>query len=595
MTTVAFDTETKGLDWWNTDQQAFLATWATEKGEWHADLSDTRQAATFLQALKDADTIVAHNLSFDVHQVRETLGFDILTETNARLYDTDIISRVLYPDGQRDANDPDSRGGHGLKELASVYLRADARSAEDHIEQMASSMGLKLKGPSADIGAYYDVWRAYPLEMEKYARDDARFTFDLYQRFLPELTGKVGECYALEQATTPYLIQAEQRGIRVDQGAVYPLKKFYERQAEKAYATLEQELGEEALGGKGSEDALIEALIKIGIPLHEKTKTGKLAVNKFALQKFEAEFPIIATLFEYRTAKKFLSTYIGPMVDRSVVHPSFKQCGAWTGRMSCMRPNMQNIPKRAGKEVRAMFVPRDDHSFIVADYESIEVRLLAYYLNDPGFIELITGGHDPHAWMAANIWGGEPGDFHKDGPNAKQRGLAKNILFAITYGAGNPRVTSMLIDADFPVTKVDERGASPEGAALLSKIKSSLPRYHKLNGRIKKKLKTTGYVQTLFGRVQTVSKGKEYVGLNALIQGSAADIMKQGLVNVSESCRSLGGQPVLTVHDEIVVEIPTENAQEALPLVERAMVEAYPLAPPLSVSGTIVSTNYADA
>lgn len=592
MTTVAFDTETKGLDWWNPSQQAFLASWATEKGEWHADLSDTGQAATFLQALSDADTIVAHNLSFDVHQVRETLGFDIL-DLDVQLFDTDLISRILYPDGQY--VEGEAKSGHGLKELASIYLRANAREAEEHIEQMANSMGLKLKGANADIGAYHDVWRAYPLEMEKYARDDARFTYDLYQRFLPELTGKAGECYALEQATTPQLIRAEQRGVAVDQGAVYPLKKEYERRAEEAYATLEQELGEAALGGPGSEDALIEALQKLGIPLHEKTPTGKLAVNKFALQKFENEFPIIQTLFDYRTAKKFLSTYIGPMVDRSIVHPSFKQCGAWTGRMSCMRPNMQNIPKRAGKEVRAMFVPRDGYCYVVADYESIEVRLLAYYLNDPGFIQLIAEGHDPHAWMAANIWGGEPSDFHKDGPNAKQRGLAKNILFAITYGAGNPRVTSMLIDAGFPVSKVDSRGASPEGAALLSKIKSSLPRYHKLNNRIKKKLKTQGYVQTLFGRVQTVTKGKEYVGLNALIQGSAADIMKQGLVNVCEATNHLGARPLLVVHDEVVVETPLEYAEETKALVEKALVEAYPLSPALAVSGTIVTTNYADA
>lgn len=241
-----------------------------------------------------------------------------------------------------------------------------------------------------------------------------------------------------------------------------------------------------------------------------------------------------------------------------------------------------------------MFVPRPDYCFIVCDYESIEVRLLSYYLNDPGFIALIAGGHDPHAWMAANIWGGEPSEFHKEGPRARDRNIAKNILFAITYGAGNPRVTSMLIDAGYPV-KVDSEGRSPEAAALLSKIKSSLPRYHKLNSRIKKKLRTEGYVQTLFGRVQTVTKGKEYVGLNAIIQGSAADIMKQGLVNVCDATAHLGATPLLVVHDEVVVETPLEYAEETKSLVETALVEAYQLAPPLAVSSTIVTTNYADA
>jgi len=99
---------------------------------------------------------------------------------------------------------------------------------------------------------------------------------------------------------------------------------------------------------------------------------------------------------------------------REIVHPSFFQCEAWTSRMSCRRPNMQNIPKRAGKEVRSILVPREGHAFVIYDYESIEVRLLAHYLGDAGFQQLIEDGHDPHAWMATNIWGGAMEDFVKD-------------------------------------------------------------------------------------------------------------------------------------------------------------------------------------
>jgi DNA polymerase-1 len=92
-----------------------------------------------------------------------------------------------------------------------------------------------------------------------------------------------------------------------------------------------------------------------------------------------------------------------------------------------------------------------------------------------------------------------------------------------------------------------------------------------------------------------VKKDKSYVGLNALIQGSAADIMKQGLINVDDAVRPLGGIPLLVVHDEVVVEVPTENADEALQRMEEALIAAYSLNPKLAVEGSVVHTSYADA
>src|SRR5262245_49613561 len=98
MTIIAFDTETKGFDWFD-GETAFLATTADRRREWAYDLSDEKQAGAFIDQLVGADVIVAHNLSFDVHQVRATLGFDILTETAAGLFDTDLMARVAWPEG----------------------------------------------------------------------------------------------------------------------------------------------------------------------------------------------------------------------------------------------------------------------------------------------------------------------------------------------------------------------------------------------------------------------------------------------------------------------------------------------------------------
>ena len=574
---IGFDTETRGLDWFDPEHQAFLATWADARSEYHIPLLDSKDRKRFNDIMKKEKALVAHNTKFDVHQVRATTGYDALSNGH-ELHDTDIMSRVLYPEGQRKG----SRGGHGLKNLAQVYLRADAADAEDAIKEMGKSIGLKTLKKT---GAYYDVWRAYPEVMEEYARLDARYTYDLFHRFAAEMAqnDKAREVYELEMRVLPILIQAEAIGVQVDQAAVQSLLGEWQPVHDELYEWLCKQLGEESLTGEGSQDKLREALLDAGVPLHRKTDGGILSTDKYALQEFEDEFEVVAKLTEWRTAKRFLDTYIGPMVDRDVVHASFQQAEAWTGRMSCRRPNMQNIPKRTGKEVRAMFVPREGYSFVVCDYEGIESRLLAYYLGDDEYRQLFREGRDPHAWMAAQIHGGDPEDYGKETPNRALRDKAKHTTFAITYGAGAPRVSDM------------NKISRDEAKALISKLKASLPGWHKLNRRIRNKVENLGYVNTIYGRKNPVNKDKAYVGLNALIQGSAADIMKRGLVNVDEAVSDLGGRPLLVVHDEVVIEVPTENAQEALRRTEAAMVEAYDLDPQLAVEGSVVHTSYADA
>jgi DNA polymerase-1 len=577
MSALSFDTETKGLSWWDPDEQAFLATWADESTQQHAVLSDPDDTAKFTGSLMKAPTLIGHNLKFDIHQTYETLGLDVL-ELGAELHDTDLLARVVHPELRSTGK------GYGLKELGKVFVDGSAAEAEDAIKDMGKAIGLRTM---RQAGAYYDVWRAYPEVMEEYARQDARLTYDLYDLMAPSLSDPaIKRIYDLEMAVLPVLTRAERRGIRTDQAAVARLKAEYEPALLEVREYLTVELGEQALGGEGSGDALTEALLSLGVPLHKKTDSGKLATNKFALAEFAAEYPQIAKLEEYRTLSRFLSTYIGAVEGRDVVHADFMQFEAWTGRMSCRRPNMQNWPQRAGKEVRAVFVPREGHSFVICDYDTIEVRLLAYYLGDEHFRQMIAEGRDMHSWMAAQIWGGEPNDWRKDGPRAEgeqSRKTARHTLFAVMYGAGAKRVAAM-------------NGMEYDDAkALISKIKSSLPNYYKLNKRIRNKVESEGHINTLFGRKNVVKKDKAYVGLNALIQGSAADVMKAGLVLVDEAVRPLGGIPLLVVHDEVVVEVPSEFAAECLALAEQALVSAYALSPPLGVSGSVVTTSYADA
>lgn len=590
---ISFDTETQGLSWWDPDEQAFLATWADARGEYHRVLLDAKDRAAFAKMMTKQKFVIAHNMPFDAHQIRETCGIDLLT-TGAELHDTNILARVVFPEGQ-------TKGGYKLKDLGTAYLKADAKAEQDAIKAMAKTIGLRALSQHR---AFYDIWRAYPDVMEAYARQDARLTYDLFELFNKQLQKDTNaqRVYALERKVQPILIAAEQKGLAIDQAAVQSLTNEWQPIRDQLHEYLVGALGADALEGDGSQDALRDGLLRAGVPLHEKTESGQLSTNKFALQEFAAEHEVIGKLMEYRTAERFLRTYLGPMTDVDVTHTSIEQIGAWTGRMSSRRPNLQNLPKRAGKEVRAMIVPRPGHALVVCDYESIEARLLAYYLGDPGYRALVVE-RDSHAWMASNIWGGTPERYLKGGPNNKLRDLAKNILFAITYGAGRKRVASMLLDAGLLPPMVVVKGVKQAldkfawAGSIISKVKKSLPNYYKLNKRIKNKIENVGYVNTYFGRKNPVKRDKAYVGLNALIQGTAADIMKQGVVNIHEANVDTGAQLLLVVHDEALLEVPLANAAECLELTTTAMIEAAPegLNPGMAVTGSIVTTNYADA
>ncbi len=608
MSTRSFDTETGGLDWFEPDQQAFLTTWSDQRGNDHlAHQDDARAMAAFKSDMRASDVIAAHNLPFDVHQTRESAnGFDLL-KLGKKLVDTALLARVALPErrsGEGDAS------GFDLDALSKTYLPADQQKLS------LADLGKQHKISLKKKGGYKALHEVEPEAFEAYARGDTRTTVELLPVLEGKLTDKLRPTWELERELMPHLIRAEARGVAVDQSKVQPLAIAHVDKQAQAYDELVMRCGDHVFAdpndpdGSDDHEALRESLLAQGVPLHRLTPSGELATNKFALAEF-AEFPVVRALQDYRTSSKFLATYINPMLGRDVVHPSFWQVGAWTGRMSCSRPNMQNLPVRGegSSELRAMFVPRPGHVFVVSDYDQIELRLLAHYLNDDGFKAKITRGDDVFAELAAFLWGGDAGDYHKGTPGAARRGDAKNTTYAISYGAGGGRITDMLgLDPGPPlgptawtVQRGYQKATDPchaEARKVINKVKSWLPGYEALagrkGGRIPEKIRRDGFVSTINGRKQIVNRDKEYVGLNALIQGSAADIFKQGVINAAEAVAHLGALPVLFVHDEIVTECPIEHAAECLALQDAAMEAAWYLNPPLSVSGSIAANNYSE-
>jgi len=607
---LGFDTETLGLRPYR-GETAFLGTWADEDKEYVGPLVGERAdegRPAYVSALQSADCLVAHNLKFDAHQTAVTVGENIF-EYGCELHDTDLMSRVLMPEGQRK-----DRGGHGLKNLSTVFLRADAKDAEDKIKEIAKNvLGRKsLK----EGGAYYDVWRAYPDAMEQYALLDARYTYDLAKQFLPQFDNdaRLWDLYNLERDVQRVLYYAEAKGVRVDQEAVERVDKEYVGRLAAARDHCNEHLGF-IPEGEGNEERLRDALLKAGVELTEETPTGDLATNARALARFK-DNPAVSALFEYRRVLKFMTTYIEPLMEVDVVHPDFQQAEAWTGRMSCRNPNMQNLPKRSDKadatelRMRSMFVPREDHYFVVADYKSIEPRILAWYLGVPDYRKVVDEDRTYELACAA-AWGhlseehADPDSYAKGGPLEELRGVGKLIYLSICYGGGGGVVRDNInqnappeyhLDLDWvkdPTNKYDTPHDSQE---LKKRIVASIPGFGTWNsglrGRVEGKIKNEGFVRTLLGRKQIVDPDKKYVGLNALIQGSAADIMKKAAVNLDQ----LEGQPLLFVHDEVVMEYPKDyDPQKAQAEVIEAMESAYDLDPPLRVDASVTEVSYAHA
>lgn len=614
--TVAFDTETGGLSWFEPEEQAFLITWADADGAYYADVRDDAAVLRFIRTIQSADEIVGHNLPFDIHMVRATLGIDILgiaEYLGTLLHDTHLYDVVLFPEGQRKG-----RGGHGLEAMTQSHL-GRGRKADD-VDELAEA-AKALGGSLHTSGMYRRIYEADPDLMIRYAVGDAQDTYDLFHVMrekcaaAPENLRRVVE---LEHQLMPIVIRAEQRGVRTDQAEVIKFKGQFERQEHELRERLMTELGgvpqgpsddaEFLFDGKGSKRALVEALQNIGVPLTERSpKTGAISTSKAALAPHVPDFPIIEDLFEWRRVVRFLNTYIGPMVGRDVIHTSYQQNEAWTGRMASRRPNMQNWPRRAGQEVRNVLQAREGHSLVIADFAQMEAMIIVRYMNDPGLIEAMENGLDMNAFTASLIWGGTPADWGKDTPNAegeRSRATARHTLYATLYGAGAGRVTQQLpfLDRGPYYELGDEDGVLRDrdtGALILVRpwknttwprpgwqfqaardlqnaIKNNMPGYKEFVRRMSDKIDDVGYVNTYYGRQNPIPRDKKYVAVAGIVQGTGADVLKLAAVKAAPALALLGGQLLMFTHDELVAEVPDEHAEQALAALIEAMETAAP-------------------
>jgi DNA polymerase-1 len=394
----------------------------------------------------------------------------------------------------------------------------------------------------------------------------------------------------LEWPLVPVLAALEQVGVRVDTGALKLLSKTLDQEMD-ARSSRVFELAGEAFN-INSPKQLGEILFeKLKLPVLKKTGTTRAASTSVdVLEELALTHELPRLILEWRSMQKLKGTYIdalpelvNPVTGR--VHTSFNQAVAATGRLSSSDPNLQNIPVRTelGREIRRAFVAEPGCVLISADYSQIELRVLAHLTGDEALIEAFRRGEDIHDRTALAIFGTESGLDRKE-----MRNRAKMVNYALLYGK-----TAFSLSKDIGVTQ-------QAAQAFIDAYFAGFPAVRRFIDGTLEEGRRTGVVKTLAGRRRPVPEltskngqvrsATERVAVNMPIQGTAADILKRAMIDVHralESWPARGGavraRMILTVHDELLFEVPREEADEVAALVKQHMEAAAQLTVPLIV------------
>ena len=399
----------------------------------------------------------------------------------------------------------------------------------------------------------------------------------------------------VEMPLTHVLFRMEKVGCRINIGFLQELGKKYTEEIEQKKQQVFA-----AAGGKtfnlNSPKQLGEILFEeMKLPHGKKTSQG-YSTSAEVLESLRWEAPqLIEPLLRYRQLTKLNGTYIEgliPLADHeNRVHSTFDQAATATGRLSSSEPNLQNIPVRTeeGKEIREAFLPKEGWMLIDADYSQIELRLMAHFSGDPAMIEAFRNGEDIHTRTASEIF-----DVPVEWVTPELRGQAKAVNFGLIYGISGFGLSRN--------TGVSRR----EAGEFIDKYFTRYPGVKRFMEESASEGSQKGYAVTLMGRrrylpelqsakAQIREFGKR-AAMNTPVQGTAADIIKLAMVRVDRLLREHGLQSrlILQVHDELLLECPPEEVEEAAGLLKEAMEQVITLNVPL-LAEVHIGRNWAEA
>jgi DNA polymerase-1 len=411
-----------------------------------------------------------------------------------------------------------------------------------------------------------------------------------------ESTGLVRLHDEVERPLVRVLARMEVAGIGVDAAELRRITDGFVAECARLETEIHRQAGE-TFNVNSTPQLRAVLYERLGLTPGRKTKTG-FSTDAQTLERLRDQHPVVETLLRYREVEKLRSTYgesllaeVGP---DGRIHATFQQTVARTGRLSSDRPNLHNIPVRTeeGRQLRRAFVPSPGHRLLVADYDQIELRVIAHLAADPGLITAFAEERDIHRTTAARVFG-----VPAEEVTAPQRNRAKMVSYGLAYG----------MEAFGLAQRLSIETA--EAQEILDAYFSAFPSVRAHMEQTVTEARSKGYTETLFGRRRSLPDlhspnrnlrmAAERQAMNAGIQGLAADLFKVALVRLDTALedQKLGARLVLQVHDEVLLEVPESEEDTITALVPEVLsgvADAVGLAVPLKVSSAWGSS-WADA
>ena len=564
----AFDTETTSLNY----MQAELVglSFAIEPGE----AAYVPLTHDYLGAPKqlDRDWVLAQLKPLledpKVHKVGQNLKYDtsVLARYDIALqgvaYDTMLESYIVDAVGSR----------HDMDTLAMKYLGVETI----HFVDIAG------KGAGQLTFNQIELEQAAP-----YAAEDADITLRLHQALWPRLETEPGLKAVfedIEMPLMPVISGIERNGVLVD-------ANLLGKQSEELGARImEIEVAVHDLAGETFNLASPKQLglilfEKLGLPVIKKTPKGQPSTAEGVLQELALDYPLPKKLLEYRSLSKLKSTYTDKLPimidpDTGRIHTSYHQAVTATGRLSSSDPNLQNIPVRSeeGRRIRQAFIAGPGNKLLAADYSQIELRIMAHLSGDEGLCRAFAEGQDIHKATAAEVFA-----VSLDEVTTDQRRNAKAINFGLIYGM-----------SAFGLGRQLNLGRN-QAQEYIDLYFARYPGVKHYMESTRESAAEKGYVETLFGRRLYLPEinarngmrrqAAERTAINAPMQGTAADIIKRAMISTAQWLQESGSQAklVMQVHDELVLELPEAEVEQASSTLVDLMSGAAELVVPLLV------------
>lgn len=544
---LGLDTETTGLDVYSVGHGLRLVQFGNDLEAWV--LRADRHAEAIRRALRQPRMFVVHNAAFDLQVIDRHLGVRI-EEMASRTLDTRILAHLLDPRDQAEGG-----AGLGLKALSSIYVDKDAPDTAEDLTAVFRSMGLtKATG-----------WAGIPIDHETYLRYaglDPILAVRLFRQIGP-LVRDLGldHLSKFEHHLQALLAIMQRKGMLVDVAYVERLKEQLAQETEH-FAGVAAQYG---VTNPNSTRQVAEALTAMGEELTETTPSGQVKVDKSVLLaladmsmqweplEIREQNPLANAILRSKRADKWSTAYAQAFLDLKDaddrLHPWIGGLQARTARMSISRPPLQQLPS-GDWTIRRALIADPGMSVIAADYSQVEMRVLAALSEDKNMTEAIRSGVDLHDWTARAIYG--------DGFTKFQRKVVKGVGFGKVYGGG-------------AVTLARQTGAP------IDQVREAIARYDATFPGIKrygKKLQQRAEygkreVVTPSGRHLPLDRDRLYSATNYVVQSTARDLLAQAIVDLFEA--GLGDHLLLPVHDEIVAQAPTADAEEVIREIGRVM------------------------